>query len=165
MRLAFAALTLLLALPAAAEDRAKMAPFEADDINGERVESSDFAGKPLVVTFWATWCVPCKKAIPALEKLVKKHGEDKIGAVAISIDDTRTQSRVRGTARRYKWKMPVLVDRDGDIAKSLNPRGLAPYTLLIDKKGRIAHAHEGFSAGDEKMFAEWLEKLVAEPAP
>lgn len=165
MRCLFVALLLCLAGPAAAETRAAAAPFETTDLEGKRIAIKDFQGKPLIVTFWATWCVPCKKAIPYIDGLVEKHGAEKLGALAISIDDSRTQSQVRGTAKRYKWALPVAIDQNGDIATALNPRGLAPYTLFIDREGRIAHAREGFAPGDEKLFDEWAAKLLAEAPP
>ncbi len=148
-----------LAPAAQAAERAEVYAFEATDLTGKRFALKDHRGKVVVVSFWATWCVPCKKALPVLDALRAKHG-DKLEVVAVSIDDTSTRSRVRGTVKRYRWKMPVVVDENGDIGSALNPRGLAPYTLFVDHAGRLAHEQEGFSKGDDVKFGERITALL-----
>lgn len=140
--------------------RAEVYAFEGTDLDGRRFALKDLRGKVVVVSFWATWCVPCKKALPVLDALRTKHG-DKLEVVAVSIDDTSTRSRVRGTVKRYRWKMPVVVDENGDIGSAINPRGLAPYTLFVDHTGRLAHEQEGFSKGDDAKFGERITQLLA----
>ncbi len=160
MRALLVIATLALAAPLHAAERSAVYPFEGTGVDGKRVALKDFVGKVVVIAFWATWCVPCKKELPVLGALRKKH-EGKLEVIAISIDDTSTRSRVRGTVRRYRWKMPVMVDANGDIGSNLNPRGLAPYTLFVDHTGRLAHAQEGYSKGDDEKFAARVAELVA----
>ncbi len=144
-----------------APDRASVPNIRAKTLKNKPLSFGNSKGKVRILTFWATWCVPCKKAIPFLVKSAKAHG-DKVEVVAISIDDSRSRSRVQGAVRRYKWGIPVVVDEDGSIAKALNPRGMAPYTLFVDPEGGIALAKEGFSVGDDKLLGDALNALVGE---
>ncbi len=155
------ALALVFGLLSAPAERPAAYAFEQRGLDGKTVSLKALQGKVVVVSFWATWCVPCKKALPVLDKLRAKH-PDGLEVVAVSIDDNSTRSRVRSTAKRYKWKMPVVVDENGDIGKAMNPRGLAPYTVFVDHLGRQAHAQEGFSSGDAEKFAARIEALLAE---
>lgn len=165
--LAAALLTATLAplVPAqAAPDVAARKPapeFELKDLTGKRVKLSSLAGKVVIVNFWATWCVPCLQELPHLEKIQQAHGGELV-VLAISTDGPETQAQVRSVAKRQKWTMPVLLDQEGKVAGTLNPRGTNPYTVFVDRKGRIAETHEGYTAGDEKTYATWAQQLVAE---
>jgi thiol-disulfide isomerase/thioredoxin len=152
----------LVAVPTAshAADRAAVYPFEGTGIDGKPIALKGHLGKVVVVAFWATWCVPCKKQLPVLDALRTKH-DGKLEVIAISLDDTSTRSRVRGTVKRYRWKMPVMVDTNGDIGSNLNPRGLAPYALFVDHDGLLAYAQEGFAKGDDEKFGKRIGELVA----
>lgn len=158
--LALAVVVALCTLPAAAADRSAVYPFEGTGMDGKPIALKDHLGKVVVVAFWATWCVPCKKELPLLQKLRDKYA-DKLEVIAVSIDDTSTRSRVRGTVKRYRWKMPVMVDTNGDVGSNLNPRGLAPYTLFVDHAGLLAFSQEGYAKGDDVKFTERVEALIA----
>jgi cytochrome c biogenesis protein CcmG, thiol:disulfide interchange protein DsbE len=138
-------------------ERAEVAGFALKALDGARVSLDASRGEVVVVVFWATWCKPCKRLISWL-------GErpDGLRVLAVAMDEPRTAARIRGLVRRSGWRMPVLHDRDGAVAARLNPRGLAPFTLLIDRQGRLAHAREGFAAGDEAELGARLDALLAE---
>jgi thiol-disulfide isomerase/thioredoxin len=149
-----------LAIPEPASRKA--APdFELKDLGGKRVKLSSLAGKVVIVNFWATWCGPCLQELPHLDKLQQAHGGDLV-VLAISTDGPDTLPQVRSVAKRQKWSMPVLLDQEGKVSGTLNPRGTNPYTVFVDRSGRIAERHEGYTAGDEKTYAEWAKALIAE---
>ena len=154
---------LTLAAPEAAPAARKAAPdFELKDLSGKRVRLSSLAGKVVIVNFWATWCGPCLQELPHLDKLQQEHKDAGLVVLAISTDGPDTLAQVRSVAKRQKWTMPVLLDQEGKVSGLLNPRGTNPYTVFVDRAGRIAEAHEGYTAGDEKDYAEWAKKLVGE---
>ncbi len=166
------ALPLLLVAPSSslggglksASARPQVARFSLEDLKGRRVKLSSHKGEVLVVSFWATWCVPCKQELKQLGKLRKKLKKRGFEVLAISVDGPETFSEVRGFARRHRLKMPVLVDKDGSFSAFVNPRGSTPFTLLVDRKLRVAWTHEGYAKGDELVLKKHVEALLVEPA-
>lgn len=167
--LALAAALVFSAVTADAADppdkRATIADFALKNLKGKRVKLSDFKGKVVVVNFWATWCVPCLQELPFLADYYDKYKDQGFTVLAVTIDGPETFSRVRSVVKRRKWKMPILLDQDGSVAAMLNPRGTNPYTMFVDRQGRVAHDHEGYNSGDEKGYEDVIKRLLAEPAP
>jgi len=171
--LALASLITTLALPVGqsishfhaasgiSDKRDVIADFQLTDIKGKKVKLSDFKGKPVVISFWATWCKPCLKELKFLQKLQKKQ-KNKFEILAISTDAPDTYARVRAMAKKKRWPFVVLTDQNGQVTKTLNPRIANPFTILVDKKGKRAGQHEGFTSGDEKQYKESIAKLIAE---
>ena len=164
----YLALSVALSLPAAAlaadleapDERKSLARFELKSLDGKRVRSKDFDGKVAVVSFWATWCKPCKQELDALNELMKKH--DELTVLAIATDGPETQSDVRSTLRRKRWKFINAADADGSVGSSLNPRGSVPFTMFVDKNGKVAYVHAGYRSGDESKYAQVVAALLAE---
>lgn len=135
--------------------------FTLPDVKGKKVKLSDFKGKVVVISFWATWCKPCLKELKFMQKLQKKK-KGAFEIFAISTDAPDTYARVRAMVKKKKWPFVVLTDQDGQVTKTLNPRIANPYTILVDKKGKLAAQHEGFTSGDKKQYEEYITKLLAE---
>lgn len=160
------ALLLLSAGPAVALDltpageRPVVADFKLPTLKGKRARLADTRGKVTVVTFWATWCKPCKQELPFLSKLGAAH--DDVEILAINTDGPDTRSQVRRLVKSKKLKMPVLLDPDGNLTQRLNPRKQMPLTLFIDASGRLAATKEGFASGDEKTITAMVDRLRAE---
>lgn len=158
-----AALALLVAASSpATADRRPAPDFELKDLAGKRVRLSGQKGKVVIVNFWATWCAPCLRELPHLDKLQRARGKDGLVVYAITTDGPQTQSQVRSLVKRERFDMPVLLDPEGRAFAALNPRGTNPFTLAIDREGRIAETHEGYNPGDERMYEEWAARLLAE---
>jgi peroxiredoxin len=87
------------------------------------------------------------------------HGKG-FEAVAVSMDDSNSESQVRPTAARLGIPFPVVVDRDTRIQGLYNPRHAAPMTILIDRSGQVAWRHEGFVEGDQDEVARRVRELV-----
>lgn len=146
-------------------ERSEISGFELEDLEGNRVELSDFLGSVVVVNFWATWCVPCQQELPFLQQFYEDYEEQGLVILAISSDGPETLSGVRRIARRHRLTMPVLLDQDGSVSAILNPRGSAPFTIFVDRAGLVAFEHEGYSSGDEITYEELIQQLLVEPAP
>jgi thiol-disulfide isomerase/thioredoxin len=168
MRSLIFALTLALVTPALAvevtppADRAKAAKLSIKSLQGKRFKLKKLKGQVVIVNFWATWCAPCMQELPFLDGFHEKYGKKGLTVMAISNDGPETASRVRGVVKQRKFKMPTFHDKSGQVMASHNPRGGNPYTVFIDKKGRVAYAHEGYTPGDEKKYEEIITALLAE---
>ena len=125
---------------------------------------SKLKGQVVVVNFWATWCRPCMQELPYLNAFHKKYGTKGLTVLAVATDGPETAAQVRNVAKRKKWKMPVIHDASGKLVAQLNPRGNNPFTVFIDKQGRIAKAHEGYNSGDEKKYHAIIKNLLKESA-
>jgi len=170
----FAALMLLAAAPVLAEsepkqpaaaERPTVSDFSLETLKGKRVKLSDHKGKVVLISFWASWCKPCKQELPFLDKFAEQYGEQGLTVLAINTDDPRTMAEVRRFVKRKKLKIPQLLDKDGAVLAKLNPRGVMPFSLYLDRELRIAESHDSFSAGDEVKIEESIKRLLAEKAP
>ena len=158
-----ALLSLCLALPALAEDARPAAPdFTLRTLTGERVSLSDYRGKTVVLSFWATWCGPCKQELPILQRLLDKHGDAGLAVLAINIDDPKTVAEVRRFVKHRKLTIPVPLDGDSKVLGKFNPRVALPFIQLIDREGRRAGNHTGFSSGAEATLEQEVLALLAE---
>jgi len=96
---------------------------------------SDWRGKVLVVNFWATWCVPCKKELTNIHQMYEQWQKDYgVQIIAISIDDARNRSKVKAFAEGQGWDYVVLIDQNQELKRALNFQTV-PYTLMLDKNG------------------------------
>jgi thiol-disulfide isomerase/thioredoxin len=144
----------------AAKDRTVVSDFELEDLKGNYVKLSQYKGKVVVVNFWATWCGPCKQELPHLDRIYKENKKDGLVVLAISTDSPQTQAQVATLARR--WSVLTLLDPDGTVVDQLNPRGVAPYTIFVDHKGRMASDHDGYHVGDEVEMEKTIKALLKE---
>lgn len=118
-------------------------------------------GKVTVVSFWATWCVPCKKEIKSIrEKLGEWKKETDFNYMTISMDETRAEGLVRSYAKSQGWDFPYYMDANSDLKRSLNFQNV-PYTIIIDKEGKIAYQHAGYEEGSELETYEKVKELAS----
>jgi peroxiredoxin len=132
--------------------------FQLDDVSGHRFQLSDHLGRSVVVLdFWATWCDPCKVELPRLAELHEKYRGRGLVMVGIAVDGPESIAQVRGEVRQMRIPFPVLLDQESRVVAMYNPRRSAPYVVVIDRAGRIAHQHEGYTPGDEVGLAREIE--------
>ena len=147
------------AAPASDGDGGEIADFALKDVDGRTHTLSEHLGdKVILLSFWATWCEPCKKEMTKLEELFSAHREKGLMVFSISMDEPETRGDVRPFVKQRRFSYPVLLDTESQVTNQFNPRRAAPYSLIIDRSQRIAWTHEGYVPGDE---AE-LERAVLE---
>ena len=133
-------------------------------LDGSKVNSNTFSndGKPMVISFWATWCKPCIAELNAMQDLYpdwKKETGVKI--IAISVDDARTMSRVAPFVNGKGWDFESYVDPNGDFKRALNVN-MPPQTFVLNGKGDIVWQHAGFEQGNEQELYEVIKKVSAD---
>ena len=161
LRASIVALFGLASLPAhaiQAGDRA--VDFNLRDLSGRSVKLSALRGKVVVVDFWASWCVPCKKELPALDGLARRYNAAKKDVVilVINIDKERAKAE-RFLASAKVTSCRVLLDPDGGAASRYELPTM-PTSYVIDKKGIVRFVHSGYTAGDEHKVAKEVEELL-----
>ena len=124
--------------------------FTLTDVDGNSVSLSQYVGKStIVISFWATWCKPCVAEMPHLQKLFEAK---KAMVLAISLDGPETEAEVAPFVKKKGFTFPVLIDSETRAASLYNPRRAAPYTVIVDKHGKIVKRREGFNPGDEAQL-------------
>jgi cytochrome c biogenesis protein CcmG, thiol:disulfide interchange protein DsbE len=135
-----------------------------EDINGNKVNIAELGkkGKVTVISFWATWCVPCKKELNNMVEIAttwKEKGTADV--IAVTIDDSRMKAKLKTYVDGQKWPYTVLLDINQEFKRALNFSS-PPYTIIIDKNGNIVDSHQGYVEGDEFELQEKVEKLAAQ---
>ena len=112
----------------------------------------------LIVSLWATWCVPCIQELEAIsEQYDDRQKEMPFRLIAISIDDSRTTQRVRPFAKGRGWPFEIYLDVNSDLKRALNINDV-PHVLII-KNGKIVYQHNGYVAGNEEELFEKIKTL------
>ncbi len=132
--------------------------FHLGSSTGEFVTAEDFSGKTLLINFWATWCVPCRREMPMLVDLQSEYGPEGLQVVGIALDDVQS---VRDFVKKYGISYPILVGEADVMATSAaygNVEGVLPYSVLVDKDGIIRWQYTGEIQPDDvsKLLSELL---------
>jgi peroxiredoxin len=151
---------------AAASPSSKLPDFELNTVDGDSLRLSDHLGREVVVlSFWDTWCEPCKTELPHLERIYRAHKGQGLVVLAISMDDPTTVVQVAPYVRESGYTFPVLLDSNGKAAGLYNAHKTAPHTVVIDRDGTIVSEASGFEPGAETLLEAQLVKLLAQTHP
>jgi thiol-disulfide isomerase/thioredoxin len=146
---------LLAQTPTLGRDRF-MPAFALPDLTGKLVRLEDYRGKVTLVNFWASWCEPCRAEFPHMAELYKSFSRDEFDIAAIS--DDVDPAKMRAFVAEFRPPFPILVGR-GRMKAMYHYRGL-PYTVLLDRQGRIIERIFGF--GGETEFQRLRETITRE---
>ena len=114
---------------------------------------------PLMIDFWATWCVPCKKVMKFLNEYHQEFEEEKFKVLMINTDSPRSVSKVKSYVRSQDYKFFIGMDPNKSISKKLN--GLVmPTLILVDKGGEVVWRHQGYLPGEEVDIKNQIQILV-----
>lgn len=130
--------------------------FALKDIDGNKVRLSDYKGKVVLLEFWATWCPPCKLAIPDLNDLHEKYTGEDFALLSISVDDSL--DTLKSFVEEYEVKFPVLVN-DEHVERLYGVINI-PATFIIDREGKIESKHLGYVPGTAEMLSKEIEELL-----
>ena len=130
-------------------------------LGGETVNIQEYAtnGKITILSFWATWCSPCKRELDAIAELYPEWQEQyNVELIAITIDNARAISKVRPILEQKGWPFEVLSDANQELQQALNFQAI-PQTFVVNLKGEIVYEHSGYQPGDEYELEEFIASL------
>lgn len=149
----------LPALDATANQRAAAA-FELPRADGSRTSLADHAGRAVLLHFWATWCAPCRRELPALEALRAALEPEGLSVLAVSVDGGSGEAVARFAAGRAPG-LDVLLDPREEVARRYAV-GAYPTSVVIDRQGRVVHRAAGAFAWDTPDSIAWFRALLAQ---
>ncbi|MBP7821828.1 MAG: TlpA family protein disulfide reductase [Saprospiraceae bacterium] len=162
MKIKLVGILTLLCVAFFANAQKVMPSVELKDLDGKIVNITNYtsAGKITVVSFWATWCSPCKQELDAVNDIYEDW-QKKYGAqlVAVSVDDARSVTKIKPMVAQKGWEFIVLSDSNKQMQQVLNFQSV-PQTFLVDQNGEIVYSHTGYVPGDELELEKHIEELA-----
>lgn len=142
-------------------DRKKAGDFTADNLAGGKLSLSQFAGKVVVINFWATWCGPCTTETPQFDNVYRAYKPKGVAFIGIDTKDSPS-SKAESFVKNNDITYPIVYDQSGETALQLGkiPAVSLPFTVIVDKHGKVAVVY--LNAMTPKDLEPLLDKLLAE---
>ena len=134
-------------------------------IDGQTVQSSAIQnnGRPVIISFWATWCKPCNRELNNIKEVYEEwQQETGVKIVAISIDDARSAARVKPHAEGNDWPYEIYLDQNSDLKRAMGVVNV-PHTFILNGDGEIVWQHTGYQDGGEEELIEKVRELTQQP--
>ncbi len=132
--------------------------FELPNLTGETVSLSEHRGRIVLLNFWATWCKPCVKEMPAMQKVYEELRDQ--GFVVLAINELEDEAKVRAHISEHGHTFPVLLDQNNRVANMYGVRGL-PVSVFVDESGRVTEYVKG-GLLTEPLIRDTVARLLAD---
>ena len=129
------------------------------DINGKNVNVATLSqsGKPVIISFFATWCKPCMRELKAIQELYPDwQDETGVEMYIVSIDQAQDSHKVAPLVNGNGWEYHVLLDPNGTLKRAMSVQNI-PHLFVIDSKGKTVYNHVGYNTGDEEEIRKYLK--------
>jgi len=140
---------------------------EIKNLNGKIINTSQFDNnnKPIIISFWATWCKPCKQELENIHEVYEDWKEEtNVKLIAISIDDSRNSAKIKPMVDAKGWEYEVYQDSNREFASKMGVNPI-PHTFLLDGNKNIVYEHVTYSDGDEEKLYEKLLQTIDATSP
>ncbi len=130
--------------------------------DGKTVNTSMFDndGKPIVISFWATWCKPCIQELTTIAEVYEDWTDETgVKIIAISIDNARNAHKVLPLVNSKEWEYEVYIDENSSLKRAMGVNTV-PHTFLLDGNKNIVWSHVGYNPGDEDHLFEEIQKVA-----
>ena len=143
--------------PAGGETAKLAATFSLQDLMGKTVSLESLQGKVVILDFWATWCGPCKEAMPVLQQLSDKYVNK--GVVVIGVNQRESLGKVKDFITSNKFTYQQLLDSNGKVGNDYGVEGI-PTLVIIDQKRNQAMTHVGYTPELANIISEKVDSLL-----
>ena len=140
---------------------------EIKNLNGKIINTSqlDNNKNPIIISFWATWCKPCKQELENIHEVYEDWQEEtNVKLIAISIDDSRNSAKIKPMVDAKGWEYEVYQDSNREFASKMGVNPI-PHTFLLDGNKNIVYEHVTYSDGDEEKLYEKLLQIIDNTPP
>ncbi|MGA2296620.1 MAG: TlpA disulfide reductase family protein [FCB group bacterium] len=152
-----------LYITTSAKETSKIPSAIVKNLNGQQIntDSLNNNGKPFIINFWATWCMPCIEEMKAFNEVYEDwQNETGVKIISVSIDDSRNSKKVAPFVRGRKWAFEIYLDENSDFKRAMNVNN-PPHSFLCNGNGEIVWQHAGYAPGDEENIHTELLNLIA----
>ena len=142
--------------------KAQLPKDNLKSMNGKEVRTDTInnQGKPIIISFFATWCKPCNRELKAINEVYEDWVEETgVKLIAVSIDEAQNVNKVKPLVDSNGWPYEVLLDPNRDFSRALGIQTI-PFTLIVDGNGNIAYKHNGYTDGAETELIEKVREMV-----
>ena len=134
-----------------------ISPIIFEDFLGNKISLKEYLGKLVIINFWATWCAPCKKEMPSLDKLYQNSDFKNLEVFAVNMEEPNKEKTKKFFENLKIQKLEIFFDYDLDFVKEFKLRGV-PTTVLINKQGKEFARIIGEVNFEDRKFLKWLSK-------
>lgn len=139
--------------------------FSLPNLQNQTLSFEEIKGEKLTVfDFWTTWCKPCLKSIPEINKLHTEFQEKGVSFAGVNCDGPRSMAKVSPMAKTLGIIYPVLLDPNMELMKELNLNSF-PSLVIVNSKGKVVWFHEGFNDGDQEELRNQLIRQLSLTSP
>jgi thiol-disulfide isomerase/thioredoxin len=149
----------LLTFPLGAAPSTDAPDITLTALSGKTLRIADLRGKVVLLDFWASWCVPCRKSFPAVDALHRELEPKGLVVIAVNVDEQ--QKNAFTFLERYPHTMAIAFDPRGEVAQAFNLQAM-PSTLIVDRSGHIRFTHMGYTEKTIDQFRAEALRLLAE---
>ena len=135
--------------------------FTLEALDGSQLTLSELRGHPVMLNLWASWCLPCRVEMPAIERVYRRHREDGLVVVGLNVTAQDSEAAARAFVQEFELSFPIVLDRDGAASARYELMGL-PSTYFIDREGVIREVIIGGPMSEAVMLSH-VQDLLREP--
>lgn len=131
--------------------------FTLPSLTGGNLRLEEYRGKVVLVNFWASWCGPCRQEMPILDQIHKRYGS--LGFAVLGVNVEAERSKARQVAERTGVSFPLVFDEAQTVSEAWAIESM-PYSVLIDRSGKVRYIHKGYKPGDERQYVDALKAVL-----
>lgn len=156
-------LAIVMTLGFAMSAHAQLPAVKLKDLAGKVVSTDSLSnnGKPMIISFFATWCKPCNRELKAIHEVYPDWQEEaKVKVVAISVDEAQNVQKVKPMVDTAGWEFDILLDPNSEFKKAMGVN-LIPHVFVIDGKGKVVESRSGYTEGGEEHLIEKVREIIS----